>query len=223
MLANFLNRSEMNSLRTESERLKAAQNETAQNSAELTLSDEEIADKIAESERNPKNFEFQKSLGLGLYRYGAIKKDKEIIQRSVPVLQRANGLAPDDYDIIVTLGHAFYDVGYFGKDNASFARSREYYNAALNKKRDDIEVRTDLGMTYFLQDPPDMAAALSEFEKSLAINPKHEKTLAFAALALKNQGKDFAALATTLRSVNPNNPTLRELEVSSGQGQAVPQ
>lgn len=212
VLANFLNRNELNALRGENERLKTAQTDAAKSNAEVTLSDEEIADKLAEAERNPSNFAFQKSLGLGLYRYGAIKKDKDIIEKAIRVLERAYTVNANDYDLIVSLGHAHYDVGYFGKNNASFERSREFYNKALAKRSDDVDIRTDLGMTYFLQDPPDYGAAFGEFERSLAINPKHEKTLAFAALALKNQNKDFSKLTATLRIVNPNNPTLRELE-----------
>lgn len=211
--ANYLNRSELSGLRGENERLKTTQ---TSDSGQLNLSNEEIDTKLAEAEQNAGNFAFQKSLGLGLYRYGAIKQDKAIIEKALPVLIRANNLDPNDYDVIVGLGNSYYDIGYFGKDNPSFDKSREFYNKALAKKPDDIEVRTDLGLTYFLQDPADYASAISEFEKSLAINPKHEKTLSFAALALKNQGKDAAKYSDVLRSINPNSPTLRELE--SGQG-----
>jgi tetratricopeptide (TPR) repeat protein len=121
--------------------------------------------------------------------------------------------------VIVGLGNSYYDIGYFGKDNGGFARSREFYNKALAKRPDDIEVRTDLGLTYFLQDPPDYDTAISEFEKSLAINPKHEKTLSFAALALKNQKKDPAKYSDVLRTVNPNSPTLREIDTPQATAQ----
>lgn len=214
--ANYLNRSELSGLRGENERLKASQ---SSESEQVNLSDEEIAAKLAEANQNSENFAFQKSLGLGLYRYGAIKKDKAIIEKALPVLIRAYGLDPTDYDIIVGLGNTYYDIGYFGKDNASFERSREFYNKALAKRPDDIEVRTDLGLTYFLQEPPDYPFAIAEFEKSLAIDPKHEKTLSFAALALRNQSKDPAKYANVLRTVNPNNPTLREIDTPQGTAQ----
>lgn len=210
--ANYLNRSELSGLRGENERMKTTQ---TSESGQLNLSNEEIDAKIAEAEQNGGNFSFQKSLGLGLYRYGAIKQDKAIIEKALPILLRANSLDANDYDVIVGLGNSYYDIGYFGKDNPSFDRSREFYNKALAKRPDDIEVRTDLGLTYFLQDPPDYETAIAEFEKSLAINPRHEKTLSFAALALKNQNKSTAKYSDVLRSINPNSPTLRELE--SGQ------
>lgn len=210
--ANYLNRSELSGLRGENERLKTAQ---TSESGQLNLSDEEIDVKLAEAQQNSGNFNFQKSLGLGLYRYGAIKQDKAIIEKALPVLIRAHDLDASDYDVIVGLGNAYYDIGYFGKDNPSFDRSREFYGKALAKRANDIEVRTDLGLTFFLQDPPDYAAAIAEFERSLAIDPKHEKTLSFAALAMRNQNKDASKYSEVLRTVNPNSPTLREMEAAS--------
>lgn len=211
LFANYLNRSELTDLRGENERLRTDQSAAAKTTQEITLSDEEITAKLAEAEQNSSNFTFQKNLGLGLYRYGAIKQDKATIEKAVPVLMRAYGLNADDYDVLVGLGNAFYDIGYFGKDNGSFEKSREFYSKALAKKPDDIEVRTDLGLTYFLQDPPDHNGAVVEFERSLAINPKHEKTLGFIIVSLRNQNKDFAKYAEQLRGVNPNNPSLKEI------------
>lgn len=214
--ANYLNRSDLNSLRGENERLKLNQ---GSDSAQFTLSNEEIDAKLVEAQQNSGNFGFQKSLGLSLYRYGAIKQDKAIIEKALPVLVRAYGLDENDYDVIVGLGNAYYDIGYFGKDNAAFERSRELYKRALSKRPDDIEVRTDLGLTYFLHDPPDYDAAIAEFEKSLAINPKHEKTLSFASLALKNQNKDASKYSNVLRTINPNSPTLREIDTPQANAQ----
>jgi tetratricopeptide (TPR) repeat protein len=207
--ANYLNRSELSGLRGENERLKTSQ---SSDSSQVNLSEEEIEAKLAEANQNSGNFVFQKSLGLGLYRYGAIKKDKAVIEKALPVLVRAHGLDANDYDVIVGLGNTYYDIGYFGKDNASFERSREFYKLALTKRPDDIEIRTDLGLTFFLQEPPDYPAAITEFDKSLSINPQHEKTLSFAALAMKNQNKDAGKYSNVLRTVNPNSPTLREID-----------
>lgn len=211
LFANFLNRSELTNLRGENERLKTDQTSSRQNAQDVTLTEDEITQKLKEAEENRDNFAFQKSLGLGLYRYGAIKQEPSIIERAVPVLLRANALKPDDYDVVVGLGNAYYDIGFFRKDNTGFDRSREFYKIALAKRPDDIEVRTDLGLTYFLQDPPDLMAAIAEFERSLAVDPKHEKTLSFAALSMKKAGLDPSKYAAVLRSVNPDNPTLKEL------------
>lgn len=212
LFANFLNRSELTDLRGENERLKANQTSAGQG---VTLSEEEITQKLKEAEQNRENFAFQKSLGLGLYRYGAIKQDPSVIERAVPVLLRANSLKPDDYDVVVGLGNAYYDIGYFGRDNSGFDRSREFYNKALATRPNDIEVRTDLGLTYFLQDPPDYKSAIAEFERSLAIDPRHEKTLSFTAMAMKKTGLDPSKYVDVLRTVNPNSPTLKELALTT--------
>ena len=214
--ANYLNRSELSGLRGENERLKTSQ---SSDSSQLDLSNEEIDAKLAEANQNAGNFAFQKSLGLGLYRYGAIKQDKAIIEEALPVLVRAYGLDANDYDVIVGLGNTYYDIGYFGKENSKFERAREFYTKALAKRPDDIEVRTDLGLTFFVQEPPDYSTAIAEFEKSLAIDPKHEKTLTFAALAMKNQSKDPAKYSNVLRTINPNNPTLREIDTPQATAQ----
>ena len=211
LLANLLNRSELNSLRAENERIKSAQSTAAQATEEVTLSNEEIDAKLREAEQNASNFAFQKSLGLGLYRYGAIKKDKDVIQKAIPVLERATTLDANDFDVLVGLGNAYFDIGFFGKDNPSFERSREFYTKALTKKPSDVEVRTDLGLTYFLQKPPDHAAAIVEFQRSLALDPKHEKTLQFVIQSLRSQNKDAAKYIEQLRTINPNNPTLNEI------------
>lgn len=207
--ANYLNRTELNGLRGENERLKNTQ---ASDSSQLNLTNEEIDAKLAEAQQNAGNFAFQKDLGTSLYRYGVIKQDKAVIEKALPVLLRAHELDKGNYEVIVTLGHGFYDLGYYGKDNASFDRSREFYNMALAKRPDDIEVRTDLGATYYVQDPPNYDKALAEFEKSLGINAKHEKTLSFAALTLKKQGKDTSKYSDALRTLNPNSPALREID-----------
>jgi hypothetical protein len=48
---------------------------------------------------------------------------------------------------------------------------------------------TDLGLTYFLQTPPDYENAVAEFKKSLDKNPKHEKALQYIVQALARQNK----------------------------------
>lgn len=215
VLANRLNRSEIEKLRAGAANTSTAQ--PANRSDDATLSNEEIDEKLREAEKESGNFEFQRSLGLGLYRYGALRKDKNIIERSIPVLERANGLDAKDYDVLVGLGNAHFDIGYYTKDNQSFQKARDFYAKALEQKPKDIEVRTDVGLTYFLQDPPDYHAATEEFQRSLSIDPKHEKTLQFIIQSLKKEGSDASDYIATLRSVNPKNSVLTEIDAVQGQ------
>lgn len=89
LLANALNRSELNALRAENERLKTSSNESTENQTGLALSDEEIREKIAEADRNPNNYPFQKNLGLALYRYAAMKQDADLLAEAGRFLSRA--------------------------------------------------------------------------------------------------------------------------------------
>lgn len=224
LLANILNRAELNTLRSENERFKAAPPESAKNQSELSLTNDEIQKKIAEADRNSRDFDFQKKLGLALYRYASMKQDEKLRLESIRILRRALSLNVADYDIQVGLGNAYFEIGYFNKDNEGFKTSRSFYAKALEKKPDDIEVRTDLGITYFLQEPPDLDLAIAEFEKSLRVDPKHEKTIQFLiqALVKQNESAEAAKYLRQLKEANPNNPSLAELSTLVAQsGPAV--
>lgn len=213
LLANSINRSELNSLRAELESTRAAQKSQSSDDSDNSLSDDEIKAKIAEADANPENFAYQKNLGVSLARYGSITKNVELLAEAGRLLDRAARLAPDDVDVIIGQGNAAFDVGFFTKDNASLQKAREFYDKALTKKPDSIDVRTDLGLTYFLEDPPQDDKAIAEFKKSLAKDPKHAKTLEFLIQALarqKNRGEAQKYL-DKLREIDPKNEALPEL------------
>ena len=212
--ANYLNRSQMTGVQATSANTIQATGQ--QNQQPAALSNEEIEEKLKEAEANASNFTFQKGLGLGLYRYGAVREDKGVIEKAIPVLERANALNADDFDVLVGLGNAHFDVGYFGKDNSSFTKSRTYYAKALTKRPGDVEVRTDVALTYYLMSPPDYTSAVAEFEKALSIDPKHEKSLGFLIQSLDALGRDATKYRETLKSINPQNPNLQPASKSPG-------
>lgn len=208
LLANSLNRNDINALQAENERLKK-QNST-QNESSSKLSAEEIKKRIAEADKNPDNFEFQKSLGLALYRYAAINQDTDLMAEVQRLLGRANKLKPTDYEVLVALGNVHFDLGYLKKENDQFDKARAIYLQALKEKPEDVNVRTDYGLTYFLKSPSDYETAISEFNKSLKLDPKHERTLQVMIEAYANQGKKGEAekYLAKLEEVNPQNTTL---------------
>jgi tetratricopeptide (TPR) repeat protein len=214
LLANALNRNELNSLRTENERLAKSGNQSNLSESELSLSDVEIRERIAEADGNPKNIAYQRNLGLALYRYAAMKQDAELLGEVGRVLNRAFENNRQDYDVAVTLGNVFFDIGYFKKDDEQFQKARAFYQTALEQKPNDADVRTDLGLTYFLTMPPEKNAAFSEFQKSLQINPKHEKTLQVMAQLFLSQNNSAEAekYIVRLKDVNSSNQFLPELE-----------
>ena len=213
LLANTINRNEMTALRAENESLKGAGTNPGTQGSNANLTEEEIAATLARADERPDDFQTQRSIGVAIYRYGAMKQDASVIERSIRVLNRAAALKPDDYDVILTLGHANFDVGYFNKNNEALRRARDLYIKVLAVKPNDVDVRTDLGLTYFLQTPPDFDGSVAEFRKSLATDPKHEKTLQFIIQALARQGKpaDANQYLEQLRAVNPKNELLGEL------------
>ena len=219
LLANALNRSELSALRAENERLKTSQDESTKNQTGQTLSGEEIREKIAEADRNPNNFPFQKNLGLALYRYGAMKQDADLLTEAGRLLNRAFAADKNDYDVTVTLGNIGFDVGYIKKDNAEFEKAREFYRLALEQKPKDVDVRTDLGLTYFLVNPPEYEKAVGEFQKSLQTDPKHEKTLQVLTETFLSQNNHAEAekYLNRLKEVNSKNQYAAELETRIAQ------
>ena len=219
-LANTLNGNELMTLRGENERLKKSETDQPQNDSELSLTDEELRQKIAEADKNPTNFAFQRNLGLALFSYGAMKQDVNLITESARILQRAFNNNPKDYDVIVTIGNAFYDIASIKRDNAGYLKSREYYLKALEQKADDAGVRADYGSTFLFAEPVDLEKAISELQKSLQFDPKNERGLKFMTQALLKQNKKEEAekYFGRLKEINPKTPDINELnkQISPG-------
>jgi tetratricopeptide (TPR) repeat protein len=216
LFANALNRSELLQLRAANEQLKGVVPPVGQPAAqqpETTLSPEEIKAKITEADANPSDIRFQKGLGLALYSYGALKKDVELLNEAARILERANGLDGQDLSIAVALGNAHFDAGYFGKDNGRLALSREAYGKALQLKPDDPDILTDVGLSYFLETPPQDERAAAEFQRVLGIDPKHEKALIFLVQSYARLGRISEAQASVerLRGVNPTSEAIPDL------------
>ena len=214
LLANALNRNEINQLHAENGRLTTAAEESKQNDSDSSLSGDEVRSKIAEADRNPNDSAYQKNLGLALNRYAGMKQDAALLTEVARLLNRAYENNPKDYDVIVALGNNHFDIGYSKKDNAELDKAREFYQKALTDKPGDVDVRTDFGLTYYLYQPPDFDKAIAEFQKSLQINPKHEKTLQVMAQSLLAENKITEAekYVARLRQTNANNQFLAQLE-----------
>ena len=225
LLANAFNRSELNALRAENERLKNSREDRNSSDSEIALSDEEIRQKIAEADRNPTNFVFQKNLGIALYRYATVKQDAALLSDVARLLTRVYENDKKDYDVGVMLGNIYFDIGYFKKENEKFQTAREFYQKALAQKPDDVDVRTDFGLTYFLENPPQTEKAILEFQKSLQANPKHEKTLQVLTQALLEQNKPDEAekYLARLKEVNQNNPSVNDLTNQLEKAKNIPQ
>lgn len=211
LVANSVNRSELSRLRAENEAMKSASSGGQQPSAS-TLSVDEINATIQKADQAPTDFQMQRNVGIAIYQYAAAKNDVELLKHSARILDRATKLRPDDADVTLALGNAHFDIGYFSHNNDSLAKAREYYTKAISSRPNDVGVRTDLGLTYFLQTPPDYAGSVDEFRKALAIDPKNEKTLQYIVQALIKEKNSAQAdnYLRQLREVNPKNESIAE-------------
>ena len=176
-------------------------NETLPSNAAAEQGVDSSADRalIEQAETAPDNFDAQ-------MRAAAIHYKNRRYNEAIQLLMRANQLRPDSYDAIVALGNANFDAN-------SFEIAEKWYTAALVKNPKDINVRTDLGLTFLFRRQQDVDRAIQEFRRSLALDPRHEQTLQNMVVALVKKGSFSEAEATLskLREVNPNNPSLAKL------------
>lgn len=222
LFANTFNRGELDTLRAENERLKVTSQTNTNQQAEQNLTPEEIKAKIEEADRNPGNFDFQKNLGIALYKYGAFKQDVALLKEAIRILQRADGINTRDRDIKIALGNGFFDVAYYDKTartatadviNKNFEEARKYYDQSLSIEPKDAGVVTDVGLTYFLGEPADYKKAATELEKALVIDPKHERAIQFLVETKWRLGANDEALKylNDLKASFPNNRMIGEL------------
>lgn len=206
--ANSLNRSATNTPAGSVSTAPAVATEAGQ----TTLSPEEIKAQLAKADANPADVVFQKSLGIALYGYGAGKEDPSLIADAIRLLERAGKADAGDRDVLVALGNAHFDIGYFTKDGARYAKARGYYNRALELKPRDPNVMVDVGLTYALTEPPDLNRAIEAYRLALAVDGKHERTLQMMTDALLKSGDPRGAsqYLARLTEVNPSNPMIPE-------------
>jgi cytochrome c-type biogenesis protein CcmH/NrfG len=75
---------------------------------------------------------------------------------------------PTDAATRIELGNMYFDAG-------RFQEAVDWYQQALKITPRDVNASTDLGIAYYYMNDPDKA--LAQFDKSLAVDPSHAKTL----------------------------------------------
>ncbi|MFL6256520.1 MAG: tetratricopeptide repeat protein [Pyrinomonadaceae bacterium] len=157
----------------------------------------EAAAKLAAEQ--PDNFDAQARAAEQLY---AAHRYPEAIK----LFERANQLRPEEFDVILGLGNANFDA-------ERFEDAGRWYGAALKRQPDNVNVRTDLGLTFFFREPRDIERAVKEFRASLERDPAHVPTLQNLTIALNAAGDREGARATLakLEKVSPQNAALPRL------------
>jgi tetratricopeptide (TPR) repeat protein len=120
--------------------------------------------------------------------------------------------------LLTTLGNVNFDIAQ-SNDKKRFSDSRDFYEKALAINPKLVEIRTDFGSTYLFDEPSAPEKAVAEYEKSLKIEPKNEKTLQNMVTALIELKKipEAEKRLGELREVNANNPSVADLQTQIAQ------
>src|SRR5215213_7932184 len=171
----------------------------ATNPAPAALSAPQVQAAIEKAKQEPDNFEAQ-------IKAAEVNYQIEAYDKAIEYLKQANKIKPEDYETIVNLGNAFFDSG-------NYAEAEKSYAAALEKKPDDENVRTDLGLTFIFRDPPEYDRAIKEFEQVLAKNINHPQALQNLTVAYTKKGNAAKAKETVdkLEQVDPTNVAISKL------------
>ena len=154
---------------------------------------------LEQAQAEPNNFEVQMQAAAILYK-------NRRFDEAIKLLTHANQLRPESYEALVALGNTNFDTG-------RYDLAEKWYTAALVKNPKDVNVRTDLGLSFMFREPPDMERAIKEFRQSLETDPRHEQTLQNLVVALTKKGSFGEAEATLkqLSELNPGNESLTKL------------
>jgi tetratricopeptide (TPR) repeat protein len=160
----------------------------------------EVQQAIQRAKNEPNNFDAQMeaaSLFTQINRY----------DDALQYLTQANKIKPDSYETIVALGNTNFDAH-------NYDAAQKWYEQALARKTDDINVRTDYGLSLMFGEKADNDRAIAEFQKSLQKDPNHQPTLQNMVVALSQKGDAAGAesMLHKLEQINPQNPALPQLK-----------
>lgn len=161
----------------------------------------EVQAAIDRAKQNPNDFDAQiKAAEL----YYQIQR----FESAIEYLKKASELQPDNYDVLVNLANANFDAG-------RYEEAEKVYTKALAKKSDDLNVRTDLGLTFIFRDQPNHDRAIQEFKRVLEADANHVQALQNLTVAYSKKSDKENANATLARleqvdAANSAIPKLRE-------------
>jgi tetratricopeptide (TPR) repeat protein len=133
-------------------------------------------------------------------------------QEDFDTLKKAVEAAPANSSLIAELANKFYDAGRYNE-------AITYYQRALKLEPQSVNIITDLGTALFYSGKPD--EALVEYNRSLQIDPRHVQSLHNMVIVYLQGKKDVKAAAEALarlKSVDPSNPSIPNLQAMLSQG-----
>jgi tetratricopeptide (TPR) repeat protein len=159
----------------------------------------EVQSALERAKQNPSDFDAQiKAAEL----YYQIRRYDQAIE----LLKKAYALQPGNYEVVVQLGNVNFDV-------ERYAEAEKWYSTALEKKPDDLDVRTDLGLTFIFREDPNYDRAIQEFKRVLDANPSHILALQNLTVAFTKKGDEPKAKESLARleQADPKNSALAGL------------
>lgn len=159
---------------------------------------------VLEIARNePNNFDAQIRAGEMYYK----------IQRFDKALNyyiKAQKIKPSDLQANIKLAGIYYEM-------KNYIDAATYFMKALEIDPKNTDVRSDLGLTFYLREPSDNERAIREYRKSLDIDPNHEPSLQNLSVVLKkmNAEEELNKTLSQLKKVNPKNIILEKYEKDS--------
>jgi tetratricopeptide (TPR) repeat protein len=164
----------------------------------------EVQSAIDKAKQDPKDFDAQMKAAELFYQ----------IQRydgAIEYLTKANQLRPDDVEVITNLGNVNFDAEHYPE-------AEKWYVASLAKKPDNLDVRTDLGLTFIFRSDPNYDRAIEEFKRVLATDPSHVQALQNLTVAYTKKGDAANAKSTLsrLEQADPSNKALAQLRTDIG-------
>ena len=159
----------------------------------------EVQAAIEKARSEPDNFDAQMKAAELFYQI-------QRFEGAIEFLTNANKLKPTDYGVMVQLANANFDSN-------KYEEAEKWYSTALAKKPDDVNVRTDLGLTFVFRDPPNYDRGIQEFKRSLEIDPKHIQTLQNLTVAYTKKGNidDAKSTLAKLEAIDPSNEAIAKL------------
>ncbi len=160
---------------------------------------------IDAANNNPKDARAQLNAAGMYYQIGQLDRALEFVERALAV-------EPNNAGALAAAG----DIRF---DKEDFVGAAAFYERHLQQQPDNVNVRTDLGSTFYKRTPPDYDRAIAEYRKSLAIDARHENTLQNLAIVQLAKGDNSAAREAieNLANAYPSNASLAELRSKAAQ------
>jgi tetratricopeptide (TPR) repeat protein len=162
-----------------------------------------IADLEGKAAVAPRDLETWKNLAQVQYRAGQI--DKSYLEKAESSFRHALEIDAKDLDALRGLANVYFD-----RDD--YARAIEWYSRYLKIEPDDPNVRTDLGTMHLYSGQID--AAVREYEKVIAADPKFYQAYFNLGIAKVRQGESAGALEALqkAKSLAPDDATRTQIQ-----------